>query len=252
MTTEQQPRPGQRFEPRKSRQRFSRSERVTPVKKLFDLGAHQGCKKRYWNPKMSIFIYGERDGSYLLDLVQTALCLSFACKYLENASFENKTFLFVCTKKRIAPIVKRAARKCRASYHTTRWRSGTLTNWEVCYSRIAYFNALNLLKKGGKLRSLYAKKEAARLGRILEKLKRGFGGLRNMVRRPDCVVIVDPRCERRAVLECVKLGIPVVSILDANVDPDLIDIPIPANVESVQTVKYILSELCRAILSHFD
>lgn len=219
------------------------------VKKLVSLGAYRGCIKRYLNPKMSVFLYGERDGTYVLDLVKTVLCLSFACKYLERASFEKKTLLFVSTKEGVAPIVKRAARKCGASYLTSRWRSGTLTNWEVCHSRIAYFNALSLLKKTGKMRVFYTKKEVSRLNRVLGKLKRAFGGLRNMVRIPDCVIVVDPRCDRRAVSECVKLGIPVISILDASANPDLIDMPIPLAINSIPALRYVLSELCRAIVS---
>ena len=209
----------------------------------------KGCKKHHWNPKMGIFIYGERDNKYILDLVKISLCLTFACRYLQHASFEKKTLLFVSTKKQITPIVKRAAQKCGASYLTSRWRSGTLTNWEVCRSRIAYFNTLNALKKTDKMRGFYTKKEISRLNRVLKKLKRAFSGLRNMVRTPDCVIIIDPRCERKAVSECVKLRIPVISILDVSANPSLVDIPIPLNIDSIPAIKYMLSELSRAIAS---
>ena len=200
---------------------------------------------------MTIFIYGERDKSYILDVTKTELCLSFAYNYLKNASREKKTFLFVCTKKRITPIVKWAAKKCGASYIISRWRLGTLTNWKTCHFRIVYFNTLSLLEKTGKTRGPYTKKENARLKRVRKNLKRVFGGLKIM-RIPDCVIVIDPKHERKAVLKCVKLEILVVSILDANANPNLIDIPIPVSATSIQTLKYVLSELCCAILRYSD
>lgn len=187
---------------------------------------NKGFRKQKWNPKMNRFTFGAAGGRYLVDYSLTAMCLAFAYKYLKQAAKEKKTFLFVCTTKPIGDIVGMAARKCRAGYLTSRWRSGTLTNWEICRSRIVYFNALSVLQKAGKLESVFTKREIARLSRVRRGIRRGLGGLRNMRGTPDCVIVIDPVRERKAVLECVKLGIPVIAVLDLRADPQGIDIPL--------------------------
>jgi small subunit ribosomal protein S2 len=224
-------------------------KKIITVSELLGARVHCGCKKRLWNPKMSVFVYGVCGGYLYFDAVLISLSLFFACRHLEHESKNEKRFLFIGTRKVAARIVVREARRCGASYLTSRWRSGTLTNWEICRSRIAYFNALNLLKKGGKMRFCSTKKEAARFERVRKKLKRGLGGLRNMIRIPDCVIVVDPTHEGKAVAECVKLKIPIIAIIDGNGDPSLIDIPIPANVETSSSLGLILNCLSNAILA---
>ena len=122
-----------------------------------------------------------------------------------------------------------AAKKCRAGYLTSRWRSGTLTNWKICHSRIVHFNTLSAPQKANKLRPFFTKRETSRLNRVRKGIKRGLGGLRNMRGTPDCVIVINPIKEHKVVSECVKLKIPVIAVLNLRANPKGIDIPLVIN-----------------------
>jgi len=158
-----------------------------------------------------------------------------------------KLFLFIGTKRQASAIISQEATKCGAAYVDNRWLGGILTNWSTVQSRVDYLRELDKKEAGGDIERL-PKKEAAILRREHEKLKHNLGGLRDMKQVPDLAIIVDPKRESTAVAECRKLKIPIISILDTNCDPNLVDIPIPANDDAVRSIKLILSTLSDGIL----
>ena len=220
---------------------------VITLGELLDAGVHFGHQASRWNPKMFPYIYAEQNGIHVIDLVQTARLLTHAYNYVQEASKENKTFLFVGTKRQASAVIAEEAKKCDSFYINHRWLGGILTNWSTAQKRIEYLKELDKKEEDGTL-NLLPKKEAAFLKREREKLSQNIGGLREMTQIPDIVIIVDPKRENTALLECKKLGIPVISILDTNCDPNLVDIPIPANDDAVRSIKLILSTLSDGIM----
>ena len=219
---------------------------VITLGELLGAGVHFGHQASRWNPKMFPYIYTEQNGIHVIDLVQTARLLTHAYNYVQEASKEKKTFLFVGTKRQASTVIAEEATKCGAHYINHRWLGGILTNWSTAQTRIEYLKSLDKKEEDGTLNSL-PKKEAALLRREREKLNHNIGGLREMTQIPDIVILVDPKRENTALLECKKLGITVISILDTNCDPNLVDIPIPANDDAVRSIKLILSTLSNGI-----
>jgi small subunit ribosomal protein S2 len=219
---------------------------VITLGELLDAGVHFGHQASRWNPKMFPYIYTEQNGIHVIDLVQTARLLTHAYNYVQEASKEKKTFLFVGTKRQASTVIAEEATKCGAHYINHRWLGGILTNWSTAQTRIEYLKSLDKKEEDGTLNSL-PKKEAALLRREREKLNHNIGGLREMTQIPDIVILVDPKRENTALLECKKLGITVISILDTNCDPNLVDILIPANDDAVRSIKLILSTLSNGI-----
>ena len=220
---------------------------VITLGELLDAGVHFGHQASRWNPKMFPYIYAEQNGVHVIDLVQTARLLTYAYDYVIKASQEKKTFLFVGTKRQASGIIKEEAQRCNSHFINNRWLGGILTNWSTVQKRIQYLKELDQKEEDGLL-DLLPKKEAALLRREHDKLRQNIGGLKEMTQIPDIVVIVDPKRENTALLECQKLGIPIISILDTNCDPNLVDIPIPANDDEVRSIKLILSKLADGIL----
>lgn len=215
---------------------------------LLDAGVHFGHQSSRWNPKMFPYIYTEQNGIHVIDLVQTARLLSHAYNYVQKAAKEGKTFLFIGTKRQAANIIAEEAEKCGSFYVNNRWLGGTLTNWSTVQGRVDYLKDLNKREASGELDRL-PKKEAALLRREHDKLKHNLGGLTEMVQVPDIAIVVDPKRESTAIAECKKLGITIISILDTNCDPAMVDIPIPANDDAVRSIKLIISTLSDAIIT---
>ena len=213
---------------------------------LLDAGVHFGHQSSRWNPKMFPYIYTEQNGIHVIDLVQTARLLSHASKYVQKAAKEGKQFLFIGTKRQAANIMAEEAIKCNSHYVNHRWLGGTLTNWSTVQGRVGYLKELNQKEESGELAAL-PKKEAALLRRERDKLQQNLGGLTEMLQIPDIAIVVDPKREATAIAECRKLGITVISILDTNSDPNVVDIPIPANDDAVRSIKLIISVLSDAI-----
>jgi small subunit ribosomal protein S2 len=213
---------------------------------LLEAGVHFGHQARRWNPKMSPYIFAERNGVHIIDLVQTASLLNDACEYMRRAAEANKKFLFIGTKRQAAGIVAQEASRCDAYYVNQRWLGGMLTNWTTIKSRVDRLKDLERREETGGL-DLLPKKEAATLRRELERLRKYLGGIKLMRRLPDIVVIVDQKREYNAVQECLKLNIPIVSLLDTNCDPDVVDVPIPANDDAIRSIKLVLGSLADAI-----
>ena len=214
---------------------------------LLKAGVHFGHKTYRWNPKMFPYIYTERNGIHILDLVQTAQCLKKATLFLKLAAKKNKTFLFISTKRQASKLIADEARRCNSYYVNNRWLGGMLTNWTTLKNRIDRLKILEQQKIKG-IFKLLPKKEAAKRQKEFEKLKKLLNGLKKMKKLPDVAIIIDQKREITAIRECRKLGIPIISIIDTNCNPDLIDIPIPGNDDAVRSIKLILRSLSDSIL----
>jgi small subunit ribosomal protein S2 len=218
------------------------------IAQLLEAGVHFGHKANRWNSKMFPYIYAERDGIHILDLIQTAKLLNQASIFVNLAAQKKKIFLFVGTKKQASEIIANEAKNCNSYYINYRWLGGMLTNWQTVKTRIERLKKLEQQEEDGLLEIL-PKKEAASIRKELEKLKKNLNGIKNMPRIPDILIVVDQRRELTAIKEAISLNLPIVSILDTNCDPDLIDIPIPGNDDSIGSIKLILKTLSKSILN---
>jgi len=219
---------------------------VISLAEMLESGVHFGHQTRRWNPKMSPYIYTERNGVHIIDLVQTAELMEEAYDYVRSSSEDGKKFLFVGTKRQAAGIIASEAARCGGYYVNQRWLGGMLTNWTTIKTRVDRLKTLEDRESSGYFDYL-PKKEASVLRRELTKLRKYLGGIKAMRRVPDVVILVDQRREYNAVMECRKLDIPIVSLLDTNCDPDLADIHIPANDDAIRSIKLIVGKLADAI-----
>ncbi len=219
---------------------------VISLAQMMESGVHFGHQTRRWNPKMDPYIYTSRNGVHIIDLVQTAQLMEDAYKYVRSAAEQGKKFLFIGTKRQAAGIVAQEAARCGSHYINQRWLGGMLTNWTTIKTRVDRLKELERREESGAL-DLLPKKEASMLRREMVKLQKYLGGIKTMRKVPDIVIIVDQRREYNAVQECQKLGIQIVSMLDTNCDPDLVDIPIPANDDAIRSIKLIVGKLADAI-----
>jgi small subunit ribosomal protein S2 len=213
---------------------------------LLEAGVHFGHKAYRWNPKMFPYIYTERNNIHILDLVQSAQLLKEANAYLQSAAEQNKTFLFIGTKRQASTLIAQEAKRCNSYYVNHRWLGGMLTNWITLKSRIDRLKELEQ-QEADQIFNLLPKKEASLRKKELEKLGKHLNGVKNMDILPDIAIVIDQKREMTAIRECRKLGIPIVSILDTNCDPDLVDIPIPGNDDAVRSIKLILKSLTDSI-----
>ena len=214
---------------------------------LLEAGVHFGHKANRWNPKMLPYIYTERNNIHILDLVQSAQLLKQANNYLKSAAEQKKSFLFIGTKRQASTIIAQEAKRCNSYYVNHRWLGGMLTNWITLKSRIARLKVLEQ-QEADEVFNLLPKKEASLRKTELTKLRRDLNGVKNMDQLPDVVIIIDQKREITAIRECRKLGIPIISILDTNCDPDLVDVPIPGNDDAVRSIRLILESLTDNIL----
>ena len=217
------------------------------MRQLLEAGVHFGHQTRRWNPKMRPYIYGERNGIYIIDLEQTTRSLDKACDFIRKAASEKKNIVFVGTKKQAADIIEEEAKRSGAYYVNRRWLGGMLTNFETIRLRINRLKELDEMRDSG---DFYRrpKKELAVLNRELFKLEKSLGGIKNMRGRPDILFIVDQKRELIAVSEAKKMGIMIVGIIDTNCDPEGIDYVIPGNDDSIRSIKLILSKVADAVL----
>ena len=216
------------------------------LEEMIQSGMHFGHFTHEWNPRMAPYIYSERNGRHILDLVQTGKLLEKACKFVNISAKKKKIFLFVGTKQQAATTVAQEAQNCNSYYVNYRWLGGMLTNWNTVKTRIERLKKLEEQEKNGII-DILPKKEASSLRKELEKLQKHLGGIKNMPNIPDVLIVIDQRRELTAVKEARSLKIPIVSILDTNCDPDLVDIPIPGNDDSIASIKLILKILAKNI-----
>ncbi len=216
------------------------------VEALVEAGAHIGCRVSRWNPKMRPYILEARNRIHIIDLRQTVKGILRAKHFLREIVASGQDVLWVGTKPQIAPLIEKVAQRTSMPYVDDRWIGGSLTNYEVIRSRIAYLDELEAKEKEGYLDTL-TKKEAARFMREKRKLWRNLHGIRDMYRLPGALVVVDPVCERNAVREAQRMGIPVVGIVDTDGDPESVDVVIPANDDAIRSVEMILDALAEAV-----
>ncbi|MEN6357026.1 MAG: 30S ribosomal protein S2 [Armatimonadota bacterium] len=217
------------------------------MKELLEAGVHFGHRTHRWNPKMKRYIYGGRNGIYIIDLHQTLKLFEDARKFIQDVAAEGKTILFVGTKKQAQEAVESAAKQCGMYYVNQRWLGGMLTNYRTIQTRIARLRELEKMEADGIFEQL-TKKEAAKLREQRDKLERFLGGIKDMPKLPGAIYIVDLKKERIALLEARKLDIPVVAIVDTNCDPDEVDYVIPGNDDAIRAIKLISSKLAEAIV----
>ena len=215
---------------------------------LLEAGVHFGHKAYRWNPKMFPYIFSEVNNIHILDLVQSATRLKEANKYLESEAKQGKTFLFIGTKRQASTLIAQEAKRCDSYYVNHRWLGGMLTNWSTLKERIVYLKNLEQQEADGTF-DLLTKKEATLRRKELKKLRQHLDGIKTMNQLPDIAIVIDQKREMTAIRECRKLGIPIVSILDTNCDPDLVDIPIPGNDDAVRSIKLILKALTDSIIA---
>ena len=215
---------------------------VVTMKQLLDAGVHFGHQTRRWNPKMKRFLYGERNGIYIIDLHQTLSRIEVAYGYVRDLVAEGGTVLFVGTKKQTQDPVAEFALACGMPYVNERWLGGMLTNFETISGRVRKLAELENAKAGGDFDAM-PKKEALLLSRELEKLQRNLGGIRNLNKLPDAIFVIDTKKEHIAVTEARKLGLPVVAVVDTNCDPDVINYVIPGNDDAIRSGRL----MCRVV-----
>lgn len=220
---------------------------VATMRQLLEAGVHFGHQTRRWNPKMRPYIYGERNGIYIIDLEQTQRALDKACDYMRQAAEQRKNIVFVGTKKQAAEIVEEEARRCGVHFVNRRWLGGMLTNFETIKWRMNRLKELESMRDTGEF-FRRPKKEVAVLNREMSKLEKSLGGIKMMKGKPDVLFIIDQKRELIAVQEAKKVGIEVVGIIDTNCDPDSIDYVIPGNDDSIRSIKLITSRIADAIL----
>jgi small subunit ribosomal protein S2 len=216
------------------------------MRELLEAGVHFGHQTRRWNPKMRRFIFAERGGIYIIDLTQTAERLDEAQQFLRNVAERGGTVLFVGTKKQAQDAVENEAKRIDMPYVNHRWLGGLLTNWRTMADRIDRLHEMRRLRDDGQLELLPAKERIA-MGQELEKLEQNLGGVADMRRQPDAVVIVDLKKEALAVREARRLGVPVVALVDTNCDPDEADYVIPGNDDAIRSCLLIVHALAEAV-----
>lgn len=217
------------------------------VKDLIEAGVHFGSRARRWNPKMKPYIYGKRNLIHIIDLKETVRGLLRAGKYFNRVASDNGLILFVGTKRQAMDTIMEQATRCGMPYVTERWLGGTLTNFVTIRSRLKRLEELERILDGEQASS-YSKKMISQLTRERNKIDRNLSGIRTMERRPEALLVIDPVREKIAVQEARKLGIKVIALLDTDCDPDMVDLPIPGNDDSMRSIELIVKYLADAIL----
>lgn len=220
---------------------------VVTMKQLLEAGVHFGHQTRRWNPKMAPYIFTERNGIYIIDLQQTVKKIDEAVDFVRDLSANGQSVLFVGTKKQAQNSIEQEAKRSGSYYVNHRWLGGTLTNWETIRKRIQRLKELKAMEEDGTF-DLLPKKEVINLRREREKLQKFLGGIEDMDRMPGAIIIIDSKKERIAVAEAKKLGIPIISIVDTNCNPDEIDYVIPGNDDAIRAVKLIVSKMADAVI----
>jgi small subunit ribosomal protein S2 len=215
---------------------------------MLEAGAHFGHKTKYWNPKMSPYIYGERNGIHIINLETTIPMLSEACDFVQTIASQSGTILFVGTKISVKNEIKDAGVECKMPYVSNRWLGGTLTNNQTISKSIKKLEVIEESLKEENTNNL-SKKEILTLSRSYQKLDKGLGGIRDMKKIPDAIFIIDVNYEKNAVKEAIVLGIPIIAIVDTNSSPDGINYVIPSNDDSRATAKLITSVIKDSFLA---
>jgi small subunit ribosomal protein S2 len=217
------------------------------MQELLEAGVHFGHQTRRWNPKMKPYIFGKRNGIYIIDLAKTLRMFREAAEFVERLGAEGRRVLFVGTKRQAREVIAEEARRCNQFWVTHRWLGGTLTNFVTIRASIE--RLLEIESRLNDESGVHTKKEKLRLERERERMNRNLSGVRDLESLPDALFVVDPRNESIAVAEANKLGIPVIAIVDTNCDPELIDYVIPGNDDAIRTIRLFTSKIADASLA---
>ncbi|TYT75742.1 30S ribosomal protein S2 [Desulfobotulus mexicanus] len=217
------------------------------MKELLEAGVHFGHQTKRWNPKMKPYIFGARNGIYILDLQKTVRMFRKAYDFVADVGASGESILFVGTKKQAREAIYEEANRAEAYYVQNRWLGGMLTNFQTVKQSIERLKYLKDIQNDGSI-ELFPKKERLSMIKDQEKLESTLGGIQNMTRLPGCMFIVDPKNEAIAIKEAKRLGIPTVAVVDTNCDPDDIDFPIPGNDDAIRAIRLIASRIADAYL----
>ena len=217
------------------------------MKQMLEAGVHFGHQTRRWNPRMRGFIFTERHGIHILDLAQTVRRLDVALQAVRDTVSSGRTVLFVATKKQARDVIRTQADRCSMPYVTNRWLGGTLTNWSTISRRIEYLRDLEARMAAGEHEAL-TKRERLRMVKQYNRMQRAFGGLAQMDRPPGMIFVIDPRLEDIAVREANRTKTPIVALCDTDADPDLIDLPVPANDDAIRSIQLLTTRIADAVL----
>lgn len=218
------------------------------VNDILEAGVHFGHRTSRWNPKMRPYIYGRRNLIHIIDIKETVRGMLRAQRYLQRVASQGSLILFCGTKRQASTPVREAAEACGMPYAAERWLGGTLTNFRTIRGRLKRLEELEAMQESGQL-ATYSKKMQSTLLREYRKIYRNLNGIRDMNRLPEAVVVVDPTKEHNCVHEARLLGIKVVALIDTDSDPDVVDLPIPGNDDSIRSIRLVLNQLSSAIKS---
>ena len=218
------------------------------MKDLLEAGVHFGHQTKRWNPKMKPYIFGERNGIYIIDLGRTAKLYREAAEFATTTANQGGTFLFVGTKRQAQDAIAEEAQRCGMFFVNQRWLGGLLTNFTTIQRSLARLRDLEAMETDGRYETI-TKKEIAQVEKEKKKLQKNLEGIRNMSRLPDAVFVVDTRKEKIAVDEARKLKIPVIGIVDTNCDPDEVDFVIPGNDDALRAIRLFASKIADAVLA---
>ena len=218
------------------------------MKELLEAGVHFGHQTKRWNPKMKEYIFGQRNGIYIIDLGKTVKLFREALEFVTNLAAEGRTILFVGTKRQAKDVIAEEAQRCGMYYVNERWLGGLLTNFATIQRSLGRIRDLEAMSTDGRYDTL-SKKEIARNEKERKKLQKNLEGIRGMSRLPDAVFIVDSKKEQIAVDEARKLKIPVIGIVDTNCDPDEVDFIVPGNDDALRAIRLFASKIAEAVMS---
>ena len=218
------------------------------MKELLEAGVHFGHQTRRWNPKMKEYIFGERNGIYIIDLQKTLKMFKEAAQFVSDLAMQGRTLLFVGTKRQAQEAIAEEAQRCGMFYVNHRWLGGTLTNWNTLQRSINRYKDLEAMEGDGRMEAML-KKEAIRLRRELRHHRENLAGIKDLPGLPDAMFVIDADKEENAVLEARKLFIPVVAVVDTNCDPDPIDHVIPGNDDALRAIRLFTSKIADAVLA---
>ena len=218
------------------------------MKELLEAGVHFGHQTKRWNPKMKEYIFGQRNGIYVIDLGKTAKLFRKAEEFVSTLASNGRTILFVGTKRQAQDLIQEEARRCGMYFVNQRWLGGLLTNFMTIQRSIGRLRELEAMAEDGRYETL-SKKEIARIEKEKKKLHKNLDGIRHMSRLPDAVFVVDTRKEKIAVDEARKLKIPIIGIVDTNCDPDDVDYIIPGNDDALRSIRLFVGRIADAVIS---
>jgi len=217
------------------------------MKELLEAGVHFGHQTKRWNPKMKEYIFGQRNGIYIIDLQKTIKIFKEALQFVKEIAEADKQILFVGTKKQAQDIIRESATRCECSYVNQRWLGGLLTNFAVVRGSVEKLVELDEMKEDGRW-DLLSKKDQSKMEKLYRKLTKNLGGIKTMTELPGAMFVIDSAKEEIALIEAQKLGIPIVAVVDTNGNPENIDYPIPGNDDAVRAIELFASKIAEAVI----